>query len=139
MQLVEIENSLPNGFHDAFLVSVDVDYTSRRGLIKLRLCVGDPDAETETERETYREANLELIDVVYFVIEGPDPHSKYAATKGLWIDGGQAKPDADPAMPISDELLPRDVFAYWFFVRDWNSFIHVAARDASLHWSNDEG
>lgn len=137
MKLTEIENSVPNGFHDAFLESVYVDYRSRRALIKLRLCVGDPDAETEKGREAYREADLELLDIVYLVIEGPDPRSKYAETKGLWIDGGEAKPDSAPAMPVPVESLPRGAFAYWFFVRDWNSFIHVAAMDATLHWSSE--
>jgi hypothetical protein len=137
VRLVDIENSLPNGFHDAFLESVDVDYMSKRALIKLRLCIGDPDASTEKEREAYRGANLELLDVVYLVIEGPDPRSKYAETKGLWIDGGEVKSDSAPAMPIPVEQLPSGAFAYWFFVRDWNSFIHVAARDAKLQWSSE--
>jgi hypothetical protein len=135
--LVEIESSLPNGFHDAFLESVHVDYASRRSLLKLRLCVGDPDAATEEKREAYKEADLELLDLVYLVIEGPDPRSKYAETKGLWIDGGEAAPGSAPATPVPVDLLPRGAFAYWLFVRDWNSFIHVAARDARLHWSSE--
>jgi hypothetical protein len=137
VQLVEIENSLPNGFHDAFLESVDVDYVSKRAEIKLRLCTGDPDASTENEREAYRRANLELLDLVYLVIEGPDPKSKYAETKALWIDGGEVKSDSLPAMPVPVEQLPSGAFAYWFFVRDWNSFIHVSARDARLQWSSE--
>ena len=115
-----------------------MDYKSRRGLIKLRLCVGDPDAATQKEREAYKGADLELVDLVYFVIEGPDPRSKYAETKGLWIDG-EAKRDSAPATPIPIELPPRDAFAYWFFVRNWNSFIHIAARNASLQRSSEEG
>ena len=134
MQLVEIENSLPNGFHDAYLESINVDYRSRRGLIKLQLCVGDPDAGTEKDREAYKGADLELLNLVYCVIEAPDPRSKYAETQRLWIDGGEAKPDSAPAMPVPVALLPRGAFAYWFFIRDWNSFIHVAAMDARLHW-----
>ncbi len=137
MQLVEIENALPNGFHDAFLESVHVDYVSKRAQMKLRLCIGDPDASTENKREAYKEANLELLGVVYFVIEGPDLKSKYAETKGLWIDGGDAKSDSAPAMPVPIEQLPPGTFAYWFFVRDWNSFIQVAAQDARLQWSSE--
>jgi hypothetical protein len=138
VQLVEIENSLPNGFHDAFLESVDADYISGRVLIKLRLCIGDPDASTEKAREAYKSANLELLDLVYLVIEAPDPSSKHAEIKGLWIDGGEAKPESDPPMPVPVEFLPRGAFAYWFFVRNWNSFIHVAAMDARFHWSSED-
>ncbi len=137
MQLIEIENSLPNGFHDAYLESVNVDYVSRRALMKLRLCTGDPDARTEKEREAYEEADLELLDLVYLVIEGPDPRTKYVETKGLWVDGGEAKPGAAPGVPVPVEQLPSGAFAYWFFVRDWNSFIHVAARDARLKRSSE--
>jgi len=138
VQLIEIENSLPNGFHDAYLESVDVDYVSRRALIKLRLCTGDPDAATEKERESYEQANLELLDLVYLVIDGPDPRTKYAETKGLWVDGGEAKPGSAPVTPVPVEQLPSGAFAYWFFVRDWNSFIHVAARDAKLERSSED-
>jgi hypothetical protein len=134
VQLVEIENSLPNGFHDAFLESVNIDYTSRRGLIKLRLWVGELDAATEAEKEAYKSAELELLDLVYLVIDAPDPGSEYAKAKEVWIDGGEAKADSAPTAPVPVDLLPRGAFAYWFFVRDWNSFIHVAAKDAKLQW-----
>jgi hypothetical protein len=30
--------------------------------------------------------------------------------------------------------LPEGSFAYWFFVNNWNSFIHVAAMDAQFEW-----
>lgn len=90
VQLVEIENSLPNGFHDAFLESLTVDYASRRSSIRLRLWVGDPDAVVKDKREAYKGADLELLNIVYFVIEAPDPGSEYEAVKSLWIDGGEA-------------------------------------------------
>jgi len=135
VQLIEIENSLPNGFHDAILESVEVDYVFRRVEIKLRLWTGDPDASNESEKEAYREAHLELLGLVYFVIEGPDPKSKYPETKGLWIDGGEVKSNSVPTMPSPIEQVPPGTFKYWFFVRDWNSFIHFAAQDARLQWS----
>jgi hypothetical protein len=99
---------------------------------KLLQRVKDADAAIQSEREAYKGAALELLDLVYLVIEGPDPRSKYAEGKGLWIDGGEVKRDSAPAAPVPIEQL--DAFAYWFFVRDWNSFIHVAARDARLQW-----
>jgi hypothetical protein len=139
VQLVEIENSLPNGFHDALLESVTVDYGSRRSLIRLRLCVGDPDAVVKDKREAYKGADLELLDIVYFVIEAPDPGSEYEAVKSLWIDGGENRSDSGARIPVPQALLPPGAFAYWFFVRDWNSFIHVAAMDAKLEWHSEDG
>jgi hypothetical protein len=137
VQLMEIENSLPNGFHDAFLESIHVDYESRRATFKLQLWIGDIDAATKTQREAYEESSLELLDLVYLVVEGPDPRTKYADAKKLWIDAGEAKPGTAPGTPIPVEQLPRGTFAYWIFVRDWNSFIHVAARGARLKRSSE--
>ena len=134
MQLTDIENSLPNGFHDAFIESLNVDYTSKRALIKLRLCIGDPDATTKEEKEAYKKADLELLGLVYFVIDAPDNRYKFLETKELWIDGGEVKPGSSPSTPVPIEMLPKGTFAYWFFARDWNSFIHVAAMSAKLEW-----
>ena len=134
-QLTDIEDSLPNGFHDAYLESIHVDYKSRRALIKLRVCTGDPEGPTEKEREAYEEASLELLGLIYFVVEPPDLRTKYAEMGELSIDGGESKPGSAPSTPVPVEQLPSDAFAYWFFIRDWNSFIHVSARDARLERS----
>jgi hypothetical protein len=135
VQLVELENSLPNGFHDAFLESLHVDYSRKRAVIKLRICVGNPDAADKAEREAYREANLELVDLTYLVIDPPGPGSDYAELKKLWVDGGEANTDSGPPAPVPAKSLPPGVLPYWFFVREWNSFIHIAAKDAKIHWS----
>ena len=51
-----------------------------------------------------------------------------------WVDN-----DAGPSKDLktSHKLpysVPSDAFVYWFFVNEWNSFIHVAATDASFDW-----
>jgi hypothetical protein len=33
--------------------------------------------------------------------------------------------------------LPAYAFVRSFFVKDWNSFIHIAAKEAALIWQND--
>ena len=135
MDLQELEDSLPNGFHDSKLEGFTVDYVSRTAVLKMRLLVGTPDGATEEEREDYKPAELHLSDVVYFVIDAPDPNYKYAESKGLWVNAGRAGEGKGPAPRVSYELLPKRAFAYWFFVHDWNSFIHVAALGASLQWT----
>lgn len=137
MQLTEIENSLPNGFHDALVESITADYARKRIAIDLRLCVGDPDGKNKQEREGYRRGELKLLDFIYLVIDPPDLSYKYAAAKDLWIDAGEAKPNSIPPNPSPRAPLPDGAFAYWFFVRDWNSFIHVAAMEAKFQWSGE--
>jgi len=139
MQLGELENSLPNGFHDADLEGIELDYTARTVLMKMQLWVGKLDGSTEEEREAYRRAELDLTGVLYFVIDAPDPSYKYSEKGALWLDAGDARVtrgsvQAAPAPPIPIEDLPDGAFAYWFFVDNWNSFIHVAAKSAALRW-----
>jgi len=135
MQLEQLENSLPNGFHDAEVEAITVDYVSRKAVMKMQLLVGNPDAATEEEREACKPAELHLSDVLYFAIDAPNPKYKYAEKKGLWINAGRADEESAPVPPIPLEQLPAGASAYWFFVNDWNSFIHVAAMDAQLKWS----
>jgi hypothetical protein len=131
--LREIEDHLPNGFHDALLEAVAVNFSSNSARMDLRLLVGDPDAPTEEEREAYKEAALYLNDLVYFVVDAPAPGHGCSKTGGVRIDGGVAS-DNSAGMPKPRKPLPLDAFAYWFFVDEWNSFIHVAARSATLEW-----
>ena len=134
MNLRQIDDELPNGFHDALLEQVTMSFVSDRAEMELQLLVGDPDAATEEERETYRKARLALNELVYFVIDPPGPGSEHPNLKPLRIDAGEATDENPPASPKPLRGVPIDAFAYWFFVVQWNSFIHVAARNASLEW-----
>src|SRR5262245_44331541 len=127
MNLEQLEKSLPNGFHDAQIEEIIVDYVSRKAVVKMQLLVGNPDAAPEKEREAYKPAELRLSDVLYFVVDPPDPKYKYAEKNGLWIDAGRADEESAPTSPIPLDQLPTGASAYWFFVNDWNSFIHIAA------------
>lgn len=133
--LKEIEDNLPNGFHDALLEKLMIDLTSNSADLELQLFMGDPDASTEQERETYRRAILRLSDLVYFVIDAPENIPEPSKKKPLRIDGGDAKDNSNPRAPKPRSALPPGAFAYWFFVEQWNSFIHVAARSSTIDWA----
>lgn len=134
MNLRQIDDELPNGFHDALLEQVTISLVLDRVEIDLQLLVGDPDGATEAEREAYKKARLILSEVVYFVIEPPGPGSEYSNPKPLRIDAGEATDENPPRFPKPLRALPEGAFGYWFFVDSWNSFIHFAARNASLSW-----
>ncbi len=139
MKLGEIENSLPNGFHDAKLDGIEVDYTTRTAVMRMRLHTGDPHAALEAEREAYSRAELAFSGILYFVIDPPDQKYPYSEKDPIWLDAGDAVSDRGSVNPaplplIPASQLPAGAFAYWFFVHNWNSFIHVAAADAKLIW-----
>ncbi|SRR5258707_15285629 len=134
MTLEQLENSLPNGFHDAEIESIAVDYVSKRAVIKMRLHTGDPGAASEDEREAYKQADLLLSELFYFVIDPPDPTSEFKEKGSVWVSAGTPEKEDAPLPPVAAGFLPDGAFAHWFFVIDWNSFIHVAAMHADLQW-----
>ena len=126
MTLQEIEQSLPNGFHDSSIVGVRLDYVQRTAEIDMELWFSGPD---EADQEKYRPATLFISELLYFVIEPPDSPYTSAAEPSL-VDGGSSElAESQSRLP---NPLPAGAFTYWFFVNNWNSFIHIAALTADL-------
>ena len=77
---------------------------------------------------------MKLSGLLYWVIEPPDTNYPYVESKQLWVDAGSlASADFKPSVNLP-EPLPANAFASWFFIQNWNSFMYVAAMDASLEW-----
>ncbi len=136
MTLDGIDRALPNGFHDAFLRELAIDYVRRQARLRLDLSVGDPAAPNEADREAYRPAAVLISELHWCIIEPPattvEGRSKHT---GLGIDAGPVSGlPSRPTLPAA----PAGAFVWWFFVRDWNAFIYVAANDATLGWTEGQ-
>jgi hypothetical protein len=131
--LDHLADSLPNGFHDAQLKAIAIDYTALEARLSLNILVGDPDAVTEEDREAYRSAEVRLSGLIYFVIEAPDARYPYDNPGTLRIDVSRMQELTGP-LSVSLPPLPETAFANWLFVNDWNAFIYVAARTAQFEW-----
>lgn len=81
MRLDELEDSLPNGFHDASIEGIVVDYVSQRATLQMKLLVSSPEAETQSEREIYKRGKLQLLRHLVFCNRG--------ARSELQICGGE--------------------------------------------------
>jgi hypothetical protein len=129
VNIEELEANLPNGLHDALLRTFSSDAPERRAEFILDVWLGDLRSSVTAERERYRPARLELLELAYLVIDDPDP--RYPAGDGspLRIDACAADDDAQRVCQV-----PRGGFAGRFFVTEWNAFIHFAALDARLTW-----
>ncbi len=126
MILQEVEQSLPNGFHDSSILGVRLDYVQRTAEIDMELWFSGPD---EADQEKYRPATLYISELFYFVIEPPE-HAYTSDVEPSLIDGGSSEL-AQSKCRLPDSL-PAGAFTYWFFVNSWNSFIHVAALSAEI-------
>ena len=49
----EISDSLPNGFHDALLKSIFINYESDEIRLNLDICIGNPDDPIEEKRDLF--------------------------------------------------------------------------------------
>ncbi len=72
MTLEGLENSLPNGLHDAEVGRIAVDYEQRKARLELAVWVGNMDDPPE-QREAYKEGRIEISGLLFLVREPPDP------------------------------------------------------------------
>lgn len=128
----DIENALPWGLHDAYVEAVAIDWLARTMTITVRVMI-------TASQDMDRRARLELGGFVYCVMQPPriDPSQGYEPTPaaGLWIDSRAVTPDQRPAtLPPT----PEGCFVQELFVQSWNAFVYVCAREAALHWLENE-
>lgn len=139
MTLAELENTLPSGFHDSALTGLSIDYARRAARLDVSLKVGDPDGPRE-QRDDVRDAQINISGLVFFVIDPPSSAAAYDfdSPGALWLsDGHETRSIPEFTKSIGKSLLdavPVDAFVQSFFVHDWNSYIHIAARDCAMKW-----
>lgn len=128
MTFEEIEDSLPNGLHDAGINRIILDYVQRKATFDLEISTSEPGNKGP---ETYRRATLSFAPFLYCVIEAPDHRYPFATKGPSRIDAGSYRSEDVELGPLRTSL-PEGAFTCWFFVNSWNSYIHVAALNAEL-------
>jgi hypothetical protein len=132
MTLEELENTLPNGLHDAEIERIAIDYAARELTLEVSVWVGSMDDPPE-RREAYKNGRIEISGLLFLVMEAPDPKYPFG-TPGLRVDG------CDMSKNLDIELLrsmPAGSFVRSLWVNEWNAFIHVAAKSANIVWLNE--
>jgi hypothetical protein len=138
MTLDEIENLAPNGFHNAQLLSIELDYRNARAKLDLKLLAAWPE-DPEPEREAYQEATLAITGSCFCSIDPPHADSPFLPDgKPIWLAGHAADANDLPTLPDLMRKVPEGAWSYQFYVNDWQSFIHIAARDAELTWIGEK-
>jgi hypothetical protein len=139
MTLEELDDRLPNGFHDAKLVSLSLDYVTRSATLHIGLHVGTPDS---LDPEEYKIAILRVTGLCFCTVELPCPGEPFLP------DGSPVNVSGYPEDPKSFEKVnesltkingllakcPPGAWCYRFFSHDWNSFIHIAGTSVELLW-----
>lgn len=128
MTLFDLAHQLPNGFHDAIVRRIAIDYIARSASIELSVWMGNMQSEDSAQRELYQEARLTLIALDYFITDPPDARYPFLSAEGIRIDLCEKEQTPRLHLPTSSPS-----FQCAFFVNEWNSFIHISAGD--VHFS----
>jgi len=132
--LDELDVILPNGFHDAQILTIEIDYLGGSARFRMSLLVGSPD-DPAPERDRRQEATLSVTGLCFCSIEAPDPRYPFIPNgEPVMASGDPAKPDHLPSLPALATKCPEGTWCYRFFVDDWNAFIYLAARHAEIDW-----
>jgi hypothetical protein len=124
----ELLAALPNGFHDAFLRDLRIDFTRGEARLHLEFWVGDLDASDETLREARRSGVLLLTGLASMTTEPPGSGCRFSDEDGLWVDGGFGAYPGDPPPP-DDGLL-----RLWLFVETWNARMTFTCTGLAVAW-----
>lgn len=133
MTFEEIDRMLPNGLHDAEVSSIAVDYVLGTVTIQANLWIGDMGTPN---REDHRTGSLIATGLHFCAVEPPDSVSPFARQGSpITVSGDLARSDTLPALEKLAPGFPPGVFCFRLFVHEWNSFIHVAAKDIIFTWT----
>jgi hypothetical protein len=131
MTIEDIESNLPNGFHDAILKKICIDYEKNEAFFDIDLDSSVPDSPDDDTKENVFSRRLFLSGLVFCIVEPPTIPYTDSKVRGLWIaSSGAVKPEQrSKGLP---ESIPDGAFVHFFFINNWNASIYLAAMDAWL-------
>src|SRR5258708_33789027 len=114
MTFEELDRRYPNGFDDAEITGVIVDYGKCVATVLLNLRSNSPDSP---DREAYAAAVLKVRGIYYVSIDPPDPNHLFGPERNkITVDGLPEDPHAFPLFGYLKPKLPADAFCCRFFV-----------------------
>jgi hypothetical protein len=131
MTFEELDEKFPNGFDDAEIVSLRSDYRNRTATLQLNLRGNSPDSANSQE---YRAAVLTVHEFYYLSIDPPDQEHLFSPNCSKITVDGLTEDSEFPLFVRLKRTIPDPTFCCRFYVHDWNSFIHIAAKDAQFSW-----
>lgn len=128
--LTELSATLPNGLHDAELVSIAHNYATRVAEIICKLDLSSPDSVDQTGM---RSARLVFSEVKFLAIDPPDPTRDYANCSSLFINSQESTPELLPSLPQYKKELGSTAI-YSIYADELNGFIHIAYGSVDFEW-----
>ena len=135
MTFEEIDQELPNGFHDAKLRNISIDFVGRSVVIGIDLLVGLPHTPNP---EGYRAGALKVASSCLFFVEAPDPSYPFIPDgSALNVDGDSVRAGQSAQVDELLLVLPKNATLYRFFLKEWNSFLYLGGASVEVSWDDD--
>jgi hypothetical protein len=132
----ELEDRLPNGFHDAEIRNINVDFVNRSLVIGMNLHVSEFE---EADSERYRAGTLKVESPFLFFIDPPDAKYHFVPDGSpLNATGNSVKVGMNASLDRLLPALPLNSTIYLFFLDDWNSSIYLAGAGVKFSWDDGE-
>jgi len=133
----EIDDLLPNGFHDAEVNEFGWNFLEDTAFFDVNFwgaILEGPD------REKRRRGRIELQQILFISFEPPSPRQSdpkpCQCSKGsLQIDGVLTNEKYLQNFAQHKAELSPNTEIFSFYINNWNSFIHIAAAEAKLIWT----
>lgn len=126
MTLSELDNSLPNGLHDAYLSDMTFHFESGTASLKVKLLVS-----AEGQKTRHEDAEIRLSGLAAVVVEAPEraiekPHqlsfSSFDTSERRFVELSR----------YPEEI--QSLFHSLYLESPWNGFVHIAAVSAEVIW-----
>lgn len=135
MTFEELEEKLPNGFHDAEIRTINIDFLNRSIVVGMNLHASMPG---DLDPERYRPGTLRVVSPYLFFIEPPDSRYHFVPNgRPLNATGNSVKVGKDAAVDHLLPVLPPNATVYLFFLDDWNSCLYLAGASVEFSWDDD--
>ena len=136
MTFQELEQKLPNGFHDAAIRKIQLDFMGRSVEIEMDILMAGPD---DPDPELCRVGKLRMAPTYLLFIEPPDPRYSFIPDgESLKVDGDSVKVGQNAEVDRLLPTLPQNVTTYRFFLEKWNAFLYLAGGGVELSWDDGE-
>jgi hypothetical protein len=130
MTIDDISKTLPNGFHDADLLGVEIDFEHATAAMDFAVDTSNSDMESAV---VPRRGRLSLKGLHYFVVE--PPNEQFAYDQQAQNIGSDSSDFTELSGPQKFPVLPDGIFAHWFYSSTDNNFLFVAAANAEFEWT----
>jgi hypothetical protein len=135
MTLEELDETLPNGLHDARIKALTHDFENATVRIVVEVLVGLP-SDPPQDQFRYRTAEVLFDKVLFCSVEAPENERILGHPGSIWFKFWLTEPGTLQERIV--RVLPQDSLCYSIYILEWESQIQIAAGGMSFRWAEPD-